>query len=156
MSESESNKIRIKRVAESNKTRLIITLEGKNHDLWKKNEPRLKQRLKNSLKSVFQSDITPGKAISDEFKSMVNAALLGAKAVIERPQLENQARSANIKKSIAQTKQIEAETKKLSMEEKRKQVHESQRYIERKIQRGELVVIEKDGVTYVACKNSEV
>jgi hypothetical protein len=136
---------------------IAIDIQGKSPEIWAHQEPRFYQRLLNSMKRMVGrgNDIPPRATADEEIKDTLDTILSSAQEKLKGPALANLEKQANVAVKLAEAKEREAnarrlslEADKLEMEIEREKVHESQRVIDLMIQRGELLVTERDGVRY--------
>ncbi|MEW8439698.1 MAG: hypothetical protein AB2689_16240 [Candidatus Thiodiazotropha taylori] len=134
---------------------ITIELSGRNPERWKARKPRFLQRIGNSVKKLLGADIKPQFTADEELNNTAEEAIKSAKEAIRKPQLENEERQASIQLKLAEVKEKEAyarrtnlEADMLEIEIESKLIHESQEIIDRLIQRGALIPIEKDGELY--------
>lgn len=159
MSDSnETELIKQKTAVKSSSMLLSVAFEGKDSEIWARQEPRFHQRIFNSLKKMVGQgrDIPASATANDDLKEAIDNVAQSAQEKLKGPQLINLERQANIAVKLAEAKEREAnarkidlEADKLEMEIERAKVHESQAVIELMFQRGELTLLEKDGVTYL-------
>ncbi len=133
---------------------ISVSIVGQDQNTWLKREPRFIERILNSVKNFFGSDIPSTATANNEIQEAAENLVESAQQTIKSPQLINLERQANIKVKLAEVKEREANARKTTLEadlieqevKLREDVHNSQRIIDLLIQRGELVPIEKNGV----------
>ena len=130
---------------------VVLEISGKEPELWEERQPRFFQRLGNSIKDIFKSDIPTNATANKEIMDTADDLVRSAQEAIKSPQLINQERQASIKKQLAEAKANEAVARKTELEAdlleaeiERDKVHQSQKMIQILIQRGILVPLKQD------------
>lgn len=151
-----------KLISTENKGNVSIEVSGKNVDTWKEKSPSFFIRLKNSLLKFLGADIKPAYTADNAIINLAENAVESAQALVKNPQLINQERQASIKLKLAEAEEKLANANKtnieselLSIELERAKIINSQKYIDRLIQRGELVPVEKNGQIYLVYNKKE-
>lgn len=148
---------------DSKESLLSIDLEGRDIQIWEKRRPRFHERLVNSVKMLFGKDIPPSATANEDLKKAIDTMGDSAIEALKAPQLKNLERQASVRVMLAEAREREAQARKIEIEtemmeleldRERRKVHESQQIIERLIQRGELVMLERDGETVLIYKES--
>lgn len=129
---------------------ISISASGQDEELWDKRKTRFFQRTMNSVKKMFGNDIPPKATLFPELECMGDQLLETTHERLKGPALVNMERQASVMLKLAEVKEKEANARKTELESdllevERNRVLESQRHIDLLIQRGELVVSEKDG-----------
>lgn len=145
---------------------IAVEVSGKDPVVWTKRKLRFYQRIFNSIRKIFESDIPPAATADTELKTLSDLLAASAFESIKTPVLKNVERQAAIKLMLAEAREKEAAAKEreanarklhleadlIELEMETKKVLESQRILDLAIQRGELTVIEKDGETlFIVC-----
>lgn len=142
---------------------VAIELCGKNPERWERREPRFIERLKNSFRKLLGADIRPEITANNELLDAADTLAKSAQEALKAPQLHNLERQASVKLKLAEAMEKEANARRtnleadmLEIEVKSKHIHESQAIIDRLIQRGDLIPVEKDGELFMVYKKRKL